>query len=240
MHLTNTKPDHLTISVIVPTYNEALNIDTLLDQLEKELSQYDHQIIVVDDSSPDDTSKIVERRSACNSRITLLKRRSKLGLASAVLDGFHISHGDLIVMMDADLSHQPNQLPNLIAAASNADIVIGSRYVHGGSVVNWPYHRKLASKVASSFARFILGVRINDPASGFAVFKRNILASFSDVSAPAGFKLTLAVISCNPGAKIVEVPITFPNRRYGKSKFTPTEIFRFLYLCWKLKTTRTQ
>lgn len=239
MYLTNIKPDHLSISVIVPTYNEALNIDALLDQLERELSQYDHQIIVVDDSSPDDTSKIVERRSACNSRITLLKRKSKLGLASAILDGFRISHGDLIVMMDADLSHQPNQLPNLIAAAYNADIVIGSRYVQGGSVANWPYHRKLASKVAGSFARLILGIHINDPASGFAVFKRSILASFCDMPTPVGFKLTLAVISCNPGATIVEVPITFPNRRHGKSKFTPIEIFRFLYLCWKLKTSRT-
>ena len=234
----NLHPKQQTISVIVPTYNEVANIGPLLDQLTKVLHLHDYQIIVVDDSSPDGTSRIVQQRATLYPRVLLLQRPGKLGLAAAVLDGFNASNGHLVVMMDADLSHRPEDLPTLLLAASQAEIVIGSRYAKGGAIRDWPLHRRFSSRIAGALARAILRLTVTDPTSGFAVFHRHILSRLASGPPPPGFKLTLAALALNPGATVAEVPITFVNRCRGRSKFTPAEVLRFLRLCWQLRATR--
>ena len=236
MHNLHTKQQSL--SIIVPTYNEVANIGPLLDQLTEVLHLHDYQIIVVDDSSPDGTARVVQRRATLDPRVLLLQRPGKLGLAAAVLDGFNASNGHLIVMMDADLSHRPQDLPTLLRAASQAEIVIGSRYVKGGAIRDWPLHRRISSRLAGALARAILRLTVADPTSGFAVFHRHVLSSLASGAPPTGFKLTLAALALNPGATVAEVPITFVNRRRGRSKFTPAEVLRFLRLCWRLRSAR--
>ena len=132
------------ISIIIPTYNEAENVGRLLSELGSSLADKDYQILVVDDSSPDGTYRVVEEEAAQNSRVKGIKRPRKLGLASAVMEGFRVSDGDLVVMMDSDLSHRPQDLRALLEASEDADIVIGSRYVKGGSIVGWsPFRHSL-------------------------------------------------------------------------------------------------
>ena len=226
------------ISIIIPTYNEAENVGRLLSELGSSLADKDYQILVVDDSSPDGTYRVVEEEAAQNSRVKGIKRPRKLGLASAVMEGFRASDGDLVVMMDSDLSHRPKDLRALLEASEDADIVIGSRYMKGGSIVGWSPFRHLASRSSIWLSKVILGVTVRDATSGFAVFRREVLEHLPSKMNPIGFKLLLEVLLMCPQARVKEVPITFVNRKEGKTKFGVWEVLVFLRLCISLRSKR--
>jgi dolichol-phosphate mannosyltransferase len=141
-------------------------------------------------------------------------------------------------MMDADLSHQPLYLADLLLALSSADIVIGSRYVPGGGVENWPLFRRLASRIASRTARLVVGLKARDVTSGFAAFRRETAEPLLPSLNPRGFKLVVEILARAGKARVAEVPIEFVDRQRGRSKFTAGEAFAFLRLCWDLRRER--
>ena len=161
------------VSIVVPTYNERENVRPLCDGIRTALaSAWDYEVIIVDDNSPDGTSDAVREMASEDARIRLLQRPGKLGLGTAVADGFALADGDYWIMMDADLSHRPEELPKMLRALSDADIVVGSRYVDGGGVQNWPLWRQVVSRGASGMGRMIVGLSVRDLTSGFGGFRR--------------------------------------------------------------------
>jgi dolichol-phosphate mannosyltransferase len=227
------------ISIVVPTYNERDNVRTLCDGIREYLEpEWDYEIIIVDDNSPDGTHEIVRQLGSEDPRIKLVNRSGKLGLGSAVTAGFAQANGDYWVMMDADLSHSPKDLPNLLHALSVADIVVGSRYVQGGGVVNWPMWRKIVSRGASALGRVIVGLPIRDLTSGFAAFQRSHMEALLPSLSPKGFKLLLEIIAKSGDARVEETPITFVNRQHGSSKASAGEALLFLRLCFEMRNQR--
>ena len=225
----------LSVSVVIPTWNERENVDALLTRLAEVLAGYDYQLVVVDDGSPDGTADAVRKCQQRNSRVALIQREGKLGLSSAVLTGAEASKGDTIIMMDADFSHAPTVVPSLAnKIAEGYDVAVGSRNVPGGKVVGWPWTRRLVSWVATSFARVLLRPRATDPMSGFAAFKREVLLSLPTRYSARGFKLLLEVLVTRAPLEIAEVPIVFAQREKGASKMGTGELFEFALLCLKL------
>ena len=209
--------------VVIPTYNEAEAILETVNrvlELEPELS-----VLVVDDSSPDGTGSIVRERFANESRVELLTRKQKEGLGLAYLEGFRwaFSEGfDFIVEMDADGSHRAQDLALLLEASGSADLVIGSRWIDGGEVENWPLLRKLISQVGNRYAKSMLGTQIWDMTSGFRVYRARFLQQLVTESVSShgySFQVELAYRASKAGS-VVEVPITFVERVNGKSKMT--------------------
>ena len=227
------------VSIVVPTYNERENVAALYEGVCRALEPaWAFEIIFVDDASPDGTAEVVEELQQRDPRVRLLRRSGKLGLGSAVRDGFNSAATDRWVMMDADLSHDPQALPALIGALDEADIAVGSRYVPGGGVEKWPRWRRLASRVANGAGRMLVGLPTRDVTSGFAAFRREALELVLPRLRPKGFKLLLEVLAHSRGARVVEVPIRFADRRYGHSKFTTGEVLAYLRLCWRLRSER--
>ena len=227
------------VSIVVPTYNERDNVEALCRGLRDALEPaWDYEIIFVDDNSPDGTHEVVIRLGEEDSRVRLIRRPGKLGLGSAVSTGFAQATGDYWVMMDADLSHRPEDLPGLLSRLADADIVVGSRYVPGGGVVNWPLWRRVVSRGASAMGRVIVGLDVRDLTSGFAAFRREHLERLLPTLSPRGFKLLLEIIAKSGGARLVETPITFVDRRYGRSKASAGEALLFLRLCFELRGKR--
>ena len=209
--------------VVIPTYNELPNIDRTVSEV---LALYENvSILVVDDSSPDGTADFVKQRFASEPRVSILIRPAKQGLGIAYLDGFEwaFSRGfDLIVEMDADGSHRPRDLGRLLQASLEADLVIGSRWVPGGKVLNWPASRQLISKVGNRYAKFMLGTNIYDMTSGFRVYRAIFLQQLVSESVSShgySFQVELAYRASRLGT-VVEEPITFVERLEGKSKMT--------------------
>ncbi|MCZ7404165.1 MAG: polyprenol monophosphomannose synthase [Candidatus Methanoperedens sp.] len=207
------------ISMVVPTYNESENIENLLRAVSKTLEGYDYEIIVVDDNSPDGTAGIIQEYAAGVDRIRLLVRSGKLGLGSAILDGFRMAKGNYFLMLDADLSHRPEDIKRLIDNRKGADIVIGSRYIKGGKIIGWPLKRRIISRSAVVLAKNLFRLKVKDPVSGFALYKKEIFERQSR-------KLDLTV---------TEIPITFLERKNGQSKLNTDEIINFIKLCWRLR-----
>ena len=226
------------ISVIVPTYNEVDNIEDLIVGLRAVLADEDYQIVVVDDNSPDGTYYAVKQIAERDDHVLPLLRQSKQGLASAIVHGYKQSDGKIVVMMDSDLSHRPEDLPALLEAVKEYDVVIGSRYVEGGSIFGMSAYRKLASRVSIGVSRMMLGLHYEDTTSGFAVFRRGVLDYVEPKLEPAGFKLLLEILVKCPEARVKELPITFVNRRKGDSKFGAGEVLKFLNLCYRLRGQR--
>lgn len=226
------------ISIVVPTYNESENIENLLRAVSKTLKGYDYEIIVVDDNSPDGTDRIVERIITEDNRIRLLVRAGKLGLGSAILDGFSMAKGNYFLMIDADLSHRPEDIKRLIDSREGADIVIGSRYIKGGKILGWPVKRKLISKVAIVLVKFMFNLSVKDPVSGFALYKKETFERLDGNLRPIGYKLLLEVLAKSPDMIVDEIPITFINRKTGRSKLSLDEILKFIKLCWSLRYAR--
>ena len=209
--------------VVIPTYNEAKTITrTIRDVLS---IKGDLSILVVDDSSPDGTKAIVQEEFGAEPRVHLLVRDEKQGLGVAYLEGFNWAFGrdfDFIVEMDADGSHRAEDLVELMGASSEADLVIGSRWIDGGQVLNWPAMRKLISKIGNRYAKFMLGAEILDMTSGFRVFRAKFLQQL--VSEPVSshgysFQVELAYRASRNGT-VIEIPISFVERVDGKSKMT--------------------
>ncbi len=213
------------LSILIPTYNERENMPPLLQSLARCLPP-EHEIIVIDDNSPDGTAAEVSRMMAADGRIRLLKRAGKLGLTSAIVSGLAESKGDVIVVMDADLSHPPEMAPVLAEKVRLCDLAVGSRLIPGGKVERWPLHRKLISKAADSLARLVLGVRISDPLSGFFAIRRPVMAGTRFRT--KGYKLLLNILADNPGINVCEVPYVFRDRNAGKTKLGGWEVARFV------------
>ena len=209
--------------VVIPTYNEA---ETIVETISHVLAQKpDFELLIVDDSSPDGTGSIVRDAFANQSRVHLLTREQKQGLGLAYLEGFQWAFSndfDAIVEMDADGSHRASDLALLLEASNTVDLVIGSRWIHGGTVENWPWFRKLISRIGNRYAKAMLGTEILDMTSGFRVYRAKFLQQL--VSEPVSshgysFQVELAYLASKAGS-VVEVPITFVERVNGKSKMT--------------------
>jgi len=227
------------VSIVVPTYNERDNILPLCEGIRLALEPvWDYEVIIVDDNSPDGTQEIVLDMAELDPKVTLLPRPGKLGLGSAIVAGFEIATGDYWVMMDADLSHRPQDIPRLLHALSEADIVVGSRYVPGGAVANWPLRRKIVSVCASALGRLIVGLQVRDLTSGFGAFRRSNLESLLPSLNPRGFKLLLEILAKSGNSRVKEAPITFIERQHGHSKASATEALLFLRLCFELRGHR--
>jgi apolipoprotein N-acyltransferase len=211
--------------VILPTYEERATIEQVLRGVRK--APHDVDVLVVDDSSPDGTATVVRDLMAHEPHIRLVQRPERSGLASAYQEGFRlaIDEGyDLVVEMDSDLSHDPSELPRLLdAAAGGADLVVGSRYVPGGSVTNWSQARVALSRAGNTYARIMLGLPLHDATSGYRVYRRALLADLVSVpiaSEGYGFQIELVLRAWQAGATLAEVPITFREREHGHSKLS--------------------
>jgi dolichol-phosphate mannosyltransferase len=223
------------VSVIVPTWNERENIGPLLDAICKALTGHAFEVLVVDDASPDGTGAAVDERARRYPCVQLVRRSGKLGLSSAVMEGVARSGGQVVVMMDADFSHDPRLLPALLhQVRAGSDIAIGSRYAAGGNLHGWPLHRRVGSRVFTWSARALFGIRARDPLSGFAAFRREVLENLPTRFSARGFKLLLEVLATQPALRVSEVPITFVDRAHGVSKLDVSELREFGVLCWRL------
>ena len=228
--------------VLLPTYNERTTIAQIIDGLLALPEKVD--MLVIDDRSPDGTAEVVRAFAAFQGgRVRLVERPGKVGLASAYLLGFKtaLDEGyDLVVEMDSDLSHQPEELHGLLTAAHSADLVLGSRYVPGGSVTNWSRARVALSRAGNAYARFALGISLSDATSGFRAYRRGLLQDLLRTpirSEGYGFQIELAMRAWNAGASVAEVPITFREREHGHSKISRRIVLEALWLVtvWGVK-----
>eukprot|EP01071_Lankesteria_metandrocarpae_P007071 Lankesteria_metandrocarpae@DN4568_c0_g1_i3.p3 len=240
------------LSVIVPTYNERQNIPILLHLLSEtfETLQPDkvkrknaYQVVVVDDNSPDKTSEVVEELIPIfedQFDLCLLKRPGKLGLGSAYIDGFSkLAKGELIALMDADLSHHPKYIPEFIEAlnTTQADIVSGSRYIQNGGVCGWNWRRIIISKIANHVARLLLNPPISDLTGAYRIYRRSAFQTiFPKLLKSKGyvFQMEAVVRASAMGLSIIERPIKFVDRLFGSSKLGPNEVFLYLQTLFKL------
>ena len=212
------------VLVVIPTYEERDNLGPVLSRLHAAVPEAD--VLVVDDASPDGTGELADEMAAADSRIRVLHREGKNGLGSAYLAGFATALRDdyqVVVEMDADGSHPPEDLPALLSALDDADVVLGSRYVPGGTVRNWPSHRQFLSRGANLYSRVALGVPIKDITAGFRVFRRQVLEELDlDQVASQGycFQIDMAWRAVLAGFRVREVPITFTERQRGASKMS--------------------
>ncbi|WP_290058870.1 polyprenol monophosphomannose synthase [Amycolatopsis solani] len=212
------------VLVVIPTYNERENLGPILDRLHKVLP--DVHVLVVDDGSPDGTGELADERAAANDHVHVLHRTEKAGLGAAYIAGFRwglAREYSTIVEMDADGSHAPEDLPRLLDAVGDADLAIGSRYVPGGSVVNWPLNRQVLSRGANVYSQLALGMRVRDITAGFRAYRRPVLEKLAldEVNSHGYcFQIDLTVRTADAGFEIVEVPITFTEREIGESKMS--------------------
>jgi dolichol-phosphate mannosyltransferase len=214
--------------LILPTYNEADNVEPLVRAALPWLREAspEHRLLIVDDSSPDGTGDVADRLAAELEPVEVLHRGRKEGLGRAYLAGFAhaLAHGaDLVLEMDSDFSHDPADLPRLIGAASNADLVLGSRYVRGGAVADWGLLRRMVSRGGSWYARAVLRVPVRDLTGGFKCFRRDVLQAvdLDGVHADGyGFQIELTYRALRAGFRVKEIPIVFRDRRAGSSKMT--------------------
>jgi dolichol-phosphate mannosyltransferase len=212
------------ILVIIPTYNEVENIPLITARVRAAVPEA--HILVADDNSPDGTGALADRIAEADPQVQVLHRTSKNGLGAAYLAGFAwaLQHGyDVVVEMDADGSHQPEQLPRLLEALRHADVVLGSRWVPGGRVENWPAHRMLLSRGGNTYTRLALGIPLRDATGGYRAFRRSALEAL-DLAGVASqgycFQVDLAWRAVQRGLRVVEVPITFVERVRGDSKMS--------------------
>ncbi len=226
--------------VILPTYNEAGNIEAMVEAIEPKLSEQD-RVLVVDDNSPDGTGRIADRLAADHPRVEVLHRPGKEGLGPAYIAGFRralAGGAGLIVQMDADFSHDPAYLPRLIAASALADLVLGSRYVPGGAITEWGSLRRLISRGGSLYSRTVLGVPVRDLTGGFKCFRRPVLEAIDlDSVAASGysFQVEMTYRALKAGFEVLEVPITFRERETGDSKMSSSIVIE---AAWRVPAIR--
>ena len=228
--------------IIIPTYNEKENLGPLLEAIYE--IRPDIHVLVVDDNSPDGTGQLVAEWAEApqyEGRLFLLRRAGKLGLGTAYIAGFRWALARSyrrILEMDADFSHNPRYLPDLLAAAEEADLVLGSRYVPGGGVKNWGFWRRFLSRGGSLYARVLLGLPYQDLTGGFKCFRREVLETL-DLGAVRSngysFQIELTYRTHCKGFKIKEVPIVFEDREVGKSKMSKHIFLEAVLMVWKLR-----
>jgi dolichol-phosphate mannosyltransferase len=212
------------VLVIVPTYNEVENVERILDRLQTSVPTA--HALVVDDGSPDGTGELAEKLATLDPRVHVLRRTAKAGLGPAYVAGFRWARErgyDVVVEMDADGSHAPEQLPQLLAALESADLVLGSRYVPGGAVADWPVHRLLLSRIGNRYTRWALRLPLSDATGGYRAARGELIDSlpFDDVASQGYcFQVDWAWRAVRAGAQVREVPITFTERAFGRSKMS--------------------
>ncbi|MGQ9664110.1 MAG: polyprenol monophosphomannose synthase [bacterium] len=225
--------------VIIPTYNEAVNIERMIRKVISVSNQLD--VLIIDDNSQDNTAAIVENMAKDDNRIHIIKRPKKMGLGTAYVSGFGyaLEHNyDFVFEMDADFSHDPNDLPRFIELLGEYDLIIGSRYINGVSVVNWPMKRLLLSFFACMFARMVTGIPVKDLTSGFKCYSRKALQSVNWQKFKVdgyGFQIQSVSGIYWAGLPIKEIPIIFVERRAGTSKMSKRIIWEAFWLVWKLR-----
>ncbi|HLC56216.1 MAG TPA: glycosyltransferase family 2 protein [Candidatus Nanoarchaeia archaeon] len=216
------------LSLVIPTYNEKENIEKIVKRILEEFKEnkINAEIIIVDDNSPDGTGKILKSLKEKHKNIKVINRKEKTGLSSAVLEGWKISDGEVLGVIDADLSHPPGKIKELFWAieSGEADFTVGSRYVKGGKIEGWNLKRKLMSKIATLLSRVY--TKVKDPMTGFFMIKREVIKNV-DLN-PKGFKILLEIIIKGKYNKVKEIPITFINRVEGESKAGVKEIICYL------------
>ncbi|HEB83823.1 MAG TPA: polyprenol monophosphomannose synthase [Bacteroidetes bacterium] len=227
------------ILAIIPTFNER---DNVLRVIERVLAQDPRiSVLVVDDNSPDGTAELVEEVAAAEARITLLRRAAKLGLGTAYVAGFKhaLEEGyDAVIEIDADMSHNPDDLPRLIQCAEDSHFVIGSRYVSGVNVINWPLQRLLLSYFASVYSRWVTGMPFRDLTAGFALIRREVLEAVdldSIHSNGYAFQIEIKYLAWIRGFRLAECPIVFTERAEGSSKMNRRIVYEAIWMVWKLR-----
>jgi len=228
--------------VVLPTYNEILNVESMLRTLRGVVPECD--ILVVDDASPDGTAEKVEQLAAQLGSIHILRRSAKSGLGGAYRAGFSwgLERGyDHFVEIDCDFSHDPRALPSLLEAAEHSEVVIGSRYVPGGTIPQWSWSRRLLSRGGNQYASLMLGLGVADSTAGYRVYSRTALEMIGYQSVTAdgyGFQIEMTYRAKRAGASIVEVPISFTDRELGESKMSGAIVFEALWLVTKWAVER--
>lgn len=227
------------ILIIIPTYNELENLPRLLPEV---LSKNDGiDVLIVDDNSPDGTASFIEKEMKTNSRLHLIKRESKQGLGTAYIAGFKYAlqrDYQLIFEMDADFSHDPNEIPRFIDEIKDSDLVLGSRYINGVNVINWPMRRLLLSWFANLYTRIITGMPVYDATGGYKCFKREVLKAIDldkVTSNGYAFQIEMNFKAWKKGFKLKEIPIIFVDRIKGKSKMSKKIVREAVTMVWKLR-----
>ncbi len=225
--------------VIIPTYNELENMPRLLPEV---LSKNEEiNVLIVDDNSPDGTAAFVENEIKNNDRIHLIKRSSKQGLGTAYIAGFKYAlqkNFELIFEMDADFSHDPNEIPRFLEEIKDSDLVLGSRYKNGVNVINWPMRRLLLSWFANLYTRFITGMPVHDATGGFKCFRRKVLEAIDlnqVTSNGYAFQIEMNFKAWKKGFKVKEIPIIFVDRMKGESKMSRKIVREAVTMVWKLR-----
>lgn len=230
----------MSVFLVIPTYNERDNIEPLLAAISS-LAVPALRVLIVDDHSPDGTGAFADSLRERFLWLSVLHREKKDGLGSAYRAGFAyaLDHGAEFVMeMDADFSHPPEIVPQLLAAAQNADLVIGSRYARGGRIKNWNFPRRMISRVGNWYARSVLHVPVHDMTAGFKCFRASALRSINALSSASlgyHFQIELTYLAVRKGLRVQELPITFTERRLGRSKFHFRIVWESMVGVWKLR-----
>lgn len=227
------------VLVIIPTFNELENVKKIIPEVLKQNDGID--VLIVDDNSPDKTGDYVEELSKQNSRVKLIRREKKLGLGTAYIAGFKYAlqdNYDYVFEMDADFSHDPNEIKNFLEAIKEADLVLGSRYINGVRVLNWPMRRLLLSYFASVYTRVITGLPVKDATGGFKCFRIDVLKAVDldrIKSNGYSFQIEMTFKAYKKGFRIKEIPIVFVDRVKGKSKMSKKIVWEAVFMVWKLR-----
>lgn len=227
------------ILIIIPTYNELENLPRLLTEVLSKDNNID--MLFIDDNSPDGTAKFIENEQKNNNRIRLIKRQSKQGLGTAYIVGFKFAlqrDYEVIFEMDADFSHDPNEIPRFLEEIKNSDVVLGSRYKNGVNVINWPMRRLLLSWFANIYTRVITGMPLHDATGGFKCFKREVLEAIDlnrVKSNGYAFQIEMNFKAWKKGFNIKEIPIIFVDRVKGSSKMSKKIVREAVFMVWKLR-----
>lgn len=235
-------PSDEKILVILPTYNERENLGELIPAILRQNNRI--TVLIVDDASPDGTGQVADRIARENPRVHVLHREGKLGLGTAYIAGFRwgLARGfDLLFEMDADFSHDPGHIPRFLDAAETYDVVLGSRYLRGVAVVNWPIRRLLLSYFANRYARLVTGLPFSDLTSGFKCFRRRVLEAIDLEKVRSNgysFQIEMTFRASHRGFRIGEVPIVFVDRAQGSSKMSRSIIWEAVWMVWRLRLSR--
>ena len=229
--------------IIVPTYNERDNVPRVVAEFLAPVPG--SELLFVDDASPDGTGALLDQLAAAEPRVHVLHRAGKLGLGTAYIDGFRWALArdfDLVIQMDADFSHDPRYLPQMVELADGGvDVVVGSRYVAGGGTINWGVGRQLISRAGGRYARTVLGMDVRDMTAGFVCYRRQALEALDLSSVRSNgysFQIEMKFRAHEAGLRIVEIPIVFEDRRVGQSKMSRAIVAEALWRVWKLRLQR--
>ncbi len=227
------------VLIIIPTYNEVENIQKLIPKVLEQDNRVD--ILVVDDNSPDQTAEAVERWAKKTSRVKLLKRPAKLGLGTAYVAGFKFALKEgykFIFEMDADFSHDPKEIPAFLKAIEDHDLIIGSRYIKGVNVVNWPLSRLMLSYFANMYTRFVTGMPLRDATGGYKCFRREVLEAIDldNINSDGyAFQIEMDFKAWKKGFRVAEIPIIFVDRYIGISKMSSNIVREAVWMVWRLR-----